>query len=127
MLTVPKQNWAHGRFREGLNARLLKPDQGEVPWYADPTLPLSDPFDGQRKQEHGNQEEKWYTLVASTRYKGFTKAFVDTVHMGGALTIPWLSSQVILFIHCIFTRRPFALLYNPPTPTLPHRYSPPDG
>ena len=65
-LTVPKENWPHPRFREGLTAEEL--EDSEVPFYA---------------YEHLSRGEKWYTLVSSPVYKSWTRSFVETVNRGG--------------------------------------------
>ncbi|KAA1478640.1 DUF654-domain-containing protein [Dentipellis sp. KUC8613] len=66
-LTRPKREWGPAQTREGLTVRALSEDELAHKMEVNGWEPL---------------EERWWTVEYSKRYRGATKAFMDTVYSG---------------------------------------------
>jgi hypothetical protein len=67
-LTHPRPNWWPAKLREGLTLRPLTDDEAAAKAWLAPW---------------GNTEEKFWTVEYSKKYKGATRAFLQTVLSGG--------------------------------------------
>lgn len=84
-LTRPRSNWWPAKLRDGLTLRLLTTDE----------VAAKDAV-----ASWNNNEERYWTIEYSKRYKGATLTFMQTVLSGGMMfSVPDLSMDCVLNAH----------------------------